>query len=72
MKEYNWRYLVGDKMTDEQYQRLCAEEGIIIPDEHLHTTKINDAFVALDPKNNGPFLMRKLAEHGLLEELEHE
>lgn len=68
MKQYNWRYLVGDKMTDEDYQRLCKEEGIIIPDEYLHTPRINEYFISIDPENNAPFIDRKLAEHGLLME----
>ena len=71
MKNYNWRFLIGDKMTDEEYQRFTLEdEGYAIPDEHLHTVKINDYFISKDPKNNKRFLRRKLAEHGLMEELD--
>lgn len=69
-KNHNFLYLRGDHhWTDESFRDMVfEEEGVWIPDEDLHTPKINQVYIDKNPEKNAPYIAKKLAEHGLLQE----
>ena len=68
MKNHNIQYLRGNRhIDDKRYQELMAEEGVEIPDEDLYTPRVNQAFIKEEPEWRAGYVLKKLAENGLLE-----
>lgn len=72
-KSHNIAYLKGaTNIDDERYRELMAEDGIEIPEEDLWSPRVNASYIAEDPEFRAPYVQKKLAAAGLMEETTHE